>query len=702
MRVLSALLFTQFLLETVIQTNLHTAHAGALAYRPDIDGMRALAVIAVIVFHAWPTWFAGGFVGVDIFFVISGFLITSILISQLEKGTFSIADFYVRRIRRIFPALTVVMLATLAFGWVILLQGEFQQIGKHAVAGTLFVSNLVLWNEAGYFDNDGITKPFLHLWSLGVEEQFYILWPLILWLVFSRKLRFLWVAGVIFVISMSANVLLVGDHPVAAFFSPLTRFWELMAGGVVAYLHLHHPQRFERHGTALSLGGALLLGLAFWLTNAQSVFPGWWAMLPVGGACMLILAGKNALLNRLVLGRRLPVAIGLISYPLYLWHWPLLSYGHIIYGQKPPIVVKLVLVGAGFVLAYLTYRLVEIPLRERRDRSRTTWSLGLGMVAIAVLGLTISTSLLRERIDTHGAEPYLAALNDSQFPGPTLAPMRYDGVVFQKAVSRGPGLTVFLGDSVVQQYGPRIEHAVASDPARFSSVIFATAGGCPPIEHTVRLPQFRFPLCPKTVKAAYALANSPEVDTVVVGAAWYGYFNAGQHELLYEKGALKKTFPAADAQELAYESLRASMANLRKNGKRVFLVLQPPSGSAFDPQSMYTGSRFGAIAPVPKVPVFDLADYRQRNAAPLARLTAIAADTGAIVIEPAQFMCKDNVCPVLDETGSPLYTDTIHMRPAYSRRAASFLDPTMLRAPAGANAVTQPLPTALVKPPPAG
>ncbi|MDQ1817451.1 acyltransferase family protein [Massilia sp. CCM 9210] len=667
-----------------------------------MDGMRALAVIAVIVFHAWPTWFAGGFVGVDIFFVISGFLITSILISQLDKGKFSIADFYVRRIRRIFPALTVVMLATLAFGWVILLRGEFQQIGKHAVAGTLFVSNLVLWNEAGYFDNDGITKPFLHLWSLGVEEQFYILWPLILWLVFSRKLRFLWVAGVIFVISMSANLLLVSDHPVAAFFSPLTRFWELMAGGVVAYLHLHHPQRFERHGTALSLGGALLLGLAFWLTNAQSVFPGWWAMLPVGGACMLILAGKNALLNRLVLGRRLPVAIGLISYPLYLWHWPLLSYGHIIYGQKPPLDVKLVLVGAGFVLAYLTWRLVEIPLRERRERSRVTWSLGLGMVAIAVLGLTIGTSLLRERIDTHGAEPYLAALNDSQFPGPTLAPMRYDGVVFQKAASRGPGLTVFLGDSVVQQYSPRIEHVVAGDPARFSSVIFATAGGCPPIEHTVRLPQFRFPLCPKTVKAAYALANSPEVDTVVLGAAWYGYFNIGQHELLYEKGAIKKTFPAADAQELAYASLRASIANLRKNGKRVFLVLQPPSGSAFDPQSMYTGSRFGAIAPVPKVPAFDLADYRQRNAAPLARLTAIAADTGAIVIEPARFMCKGNVCPVLDETGSPLYTDTIHMRPAYSRRAASFLDPAIVRAPAGASAVTQPLPTALVKTQPAG
>ncbi|RSZ55584.1 acyltransferase [Massilia atriviolacea] len=656
--------------------------------------MRALAVIAVIAFHAWPTWFAGGFVGVDIFFVISGFLITSILLGQLEKGSFSIADFYVRRIRRIFPALSVVMLATLAFGWMTLLQGEFRQIGKHAVAGTVFVSNLVLWNEAGYFDNDGITKPFLHLWSLGVEEQFYILWPLILWLVFSRKLRFLWVAGVIFLISMSANLLLVSSHPVAAFFSPLTRFWELMAGGVVSYLHLHHAQRFERYGTALSLAGAVLLGLAFWLTNEQSAFPGWWALLPVGGACLLILAGKDGLLNRLLLGRRLPVAIGLISYPLYLWHWPLLSYGHIVYGQKPPMAVKLALVAAGFVLAWLTYRLVEIPLRERRDRSRVTWSLGMGMVAIAVLGLAIGTSVLRERIDTHGAQPYLAALNDSQFPGPTLAPLRYEGVVFQKAASRGPGLTVFLGDSVMQQYGPRIEHAVASDPARFSSVIFATAGGCPPIEHTVRLPQIRFPLCPRTVKAAYALANSPEVDTVVLGAAWYGYFNAGQHELLFNKDGVQKAFPAQDAQELAYQSLQASIATLRANGKRVFLVLQPPAGAAYDPQSMYTGSRFGAIAPLPEVPAFDLADFRRRNAAPLARLSAIAAGTGAIVIEPAQSMCKDNLCPVLDDSGAPVYTDSIHMRPAYSRRAASFLDPTMLRAPAA--------PTASVATPPPG
>lgn len=648
-------------------------------YRPDIDGLRALAVVAVVLYHAWPNWFKGGFIGVDIFFVISGYLITSIIVKQLEKGSFSIADFYVRRVRRIFPALSIVLICTLAFGWVVLLNNEFRQVGKHAMAGVGFVSNLVLWAESGYFDNDGITKPLLHLWSLGVEEQFYILWPLILWVCFTRRLPFLWVAAVIFAISMGVNLVQVDTNPVAAFFSPITRFWELMAGGVAAYLTLHHREMFARHRHVLSLAGAALLAIGFAIIKPTDLFPGFWAALPVGGTFLIIMAGPAAVINRWVLGLRWPAALGLISYPMYLWHWPLLSYAYIVYGQKPPMLAKVALVLASVALAWLTYRFIELPVRARTDTRKLVTTLSAAMGAVALAGLAITTNLVRERIDVNGAEPYLAALNDSNFPGPSMTPVRHDGIVFQKVAGRGPGLTVFLGDSVVEQYGPRIEQSLAS-PTPFNSVIFATAGGCAPIEKTIRLPQFRFPLCPKTLKAAYALANSPEVDTVVIGAAWYGYFNKGQNELLYDDGAVRKAFPDPAAQELAFQSLRDSIAHLRSNNKRVFLILQPPSGNEFNPQAMYTGSRFDAIRPLANVPPFDLAAYRERTAAARERLLAIVRETGAKEIEPAQFMCNGNTCPVVERDGSPIYTDGVHMRPAYTRRAVSFLDKTLISA----------------------
>ncbi len=655
-------------------TDLH-----ALTYRADIDGLRAVAVLAVLLYHAWPAWFPSGFVGVDIFFVISGYLITSIIATQLAAGSFSIADFYVRRVRRIFPALIVVLLATLAGGWAILLQHELRQLGRHAAGGAGFVANLLLWREAGYFDNAAVTKPLLHLWSLGVEEQFYIVWPLLLWAVFRRGVNLLWVAAALFVLSMGANLAMLGSDPVGAFFSPVTRFWELMSGGVAAYLHLHHQALFTAgRARALSLGGAVLLGLGFWLIGPQLAFPGWWALLPVGATFALVLAGRDAPLNHLLLARRPLAALGLVSYPLYLWHWPLLSFAYIAAGQKPAAPLRAALLGLALVLAVLTYRLVELPLRARRARVRVACSLAGLMAGVAALGVAAGAGLLRERVDTHGAAPYLAALNDSDFPGPGLAPWRYQGIVFQRAQSRAPGLTVLLGDSVMQQYGPHVTAAIAGAPERYRSVVFATAGGCPPIEHTVRLPRLRYPLCGRTTAAAYALANSAQADTVVIGAAWYGYFAPSQHELLVEHGKDTLAFPAPAAQELAYASLQASLARLHANGKRVFLILQPPAGAALDPQSMYTGSRWRGIHPVARIAPFDLTAYFARHAAARARLAAIGRATGATVIEPADTLCQNGTCPVLDEAGAPLYTDSIHMRPTYARRAASFLDQAML------------------------
>ena len=214
--------------------------ASQLDYRPDIDGLRAIAVLAVIGFHAFPTWIRGGFVGVDVFFVISGYLISTILLAGMERGSFRFSQFYIRRIRRIFPALIVVLLACMVAGWLVLFSFEYKALGKHVAGSTAFVSNFVLWNEAGYFDKAAATKPLLHIWSLGIEEQFYIAWPLLLFLVWKRKAATLAILLLLLFGSFAFNVHAVVD-PAADFYSPLTRFWELMAGAVLAYLSLYSP-----------------------------------------------------------------------------------------------------------------------------------------------------------------------------------------------------------------------------------------------------------------------------------------------------------------------------------------------------------------------------------------------------------------------------------------------------------------------------
>lgn len=216
-------------------------------YRPDIDGLRAVAVLSVVGFHAFPLFVKGGFIGVDIFFVISGYLISIIIVGSLERNSFSFIEFYSRRIKRIFPALLLVLIACFAFGWDALLADEYKQLGKHIAGGAGFISNFLFWGDSGYFDNAAETKPLLHLWSLGIEEQFYIIWPLLLWLAWKKRFNLLTITIAVVVISFALNIGEVkGDDAVAAFYSPQTRFWELLVGSVLAYMTMHRQNIFAK------------------------------------------------------------------------------------------------------------------------------------------------------------------------------------------------------------------------------------------------------------------------------------------------------------------------------------------------------------------------------------------------------------------------------------------------------------------------
>ncbi len=357
-----------------------------IRYRPDIDGLRAIAVIAVVLHHGFPRLLPGGFIGVDIFFVISGYLITQIIIADLDRATFSFAAFYARRVRRIFPALIVVLLATLGAGVAILLPDEMTSLARNAIAGALSGGNLLLLSEVGYFDLDAHAKPLLHLWSLGIEEQFYLVWPLALWLC-PRPGHRVMVCGII-ILSFGLNVFFVKSHHAASFYLPFTRAWELMAGAAVTRLAI--PSQKLRY---LAAGAGFVFGGAFFIYDAAIPFPGWAALLPVVGT-MLTILGEDAPFSRLVLAHRWAVFIGRLSYPLYLWHWPLLVFAQLYLLRALTARETILVLCTALSLAWITTAWIERPIRSTRPRG-AVWVSITAMAAIPALALAAMLSPLQ-------------------------------------------------------------------------------------------------------------------------------------------------------------------------------------------------------------------------------------------------------------------------------------------------------------------
>jgi peptidoglycan/LPS O-acetylase OafA/YrhL len=390
-----------------------TAHFNQLIhpkYRADIDGLRAIAVLSVVSFHAFPNTIKGGFIGVDIFFIISGFLISTIIFSNLEKDSFSFIEFYSRRIKRIFPALLLVLIACFAAGWFVLLADEYKQLGKHIAGGAGFIANFMFWKESGYFDNAADTKPLLHLWSLGIEEQFYIVWPLLLCFAWKYRLNLLILTLTVLTISFVLNINEIQGDAIASFYSPQTRFWELLVGSVLAYITLYKQNLFfkfrlkldtwlslliraeepEIKGNTLrsvqSLLGATLITIGMMVITKEKAFPGWWAVLPTIGAVLIISAGMDAWLNRAILSNHVLVWFGLISFPLYLWHWSLLSFARIIESEKPSQSIRIAVILISIVLAWLTYKLIEKPIRFGKYSKAKTIMLFISMIIVGCMG----------------------------------------------------------------------------------------------------------------------------------------------------------------------------------------------------------------------------------------------------------------------------------------------------------------------------
>lgn len=463
-------------------TSLPTArpeHPGAMAtYRADIDGLRAISILLVVGYHAQPSLIPGGFIGVDIFFVISGFLITRIILSQSENNRFSFLEFYARRIRRIFPALIVVMAVTYLLGWLVLLPEGFSLLGKNIAAGVAFVSNLFQLTQLGYFAPDATENPLLHLWSLGIEEQFYIFWPPAL-LIIGMKWRRTWM-GAIATASFGASLLIFFGYKDWSFYSPISRAWELLAGGILATNYDDALERGKRRAPQLenllaALGAAAIIFAAITL-NKESLFPGVYALLPVLGAVLIVLS-PNSFLNTTLLSSPQMVWIGLISYPLYLWHWPLLSYLGIVRNGNPNTVEIWAAVLVAIALSWLTFRFVEIPLRRQKNVAP---KLAFGLVAIGAVGiLTSLASGFGFRFPPEiRAIAQLAKQSNAGFRDKCF--LDVPGAEFNSGcIEQGDKPLVLLwGDSTAAALYPGLKSAQATVPFRLAR--FA-ASACPPI-----------------------------------------------------------------------------------------------------------------------------------------------------------------------------------------------------------------------------
>ncbi len=648
-----------------------------LEYRADVDGLRAVAVLSVLLFHGFPSLVPGGFVGVDIFFVISGFLITGIILKGLRGGKFSYREFYARRIGRIFPSLLLVLVVCLTVGWFVLFPDEYRQLAKHIVAGTLFMSNLLLWHQAGYFDTAARSKPLLHLWSLGIEEQFYIAWPLLLALLWRWTKRISVFIAFVAASSFFLNIWLISRWPSLTFYFPITRVWELLIGSLLAWFMVEKGGIRSKLATeSLAVVGILLIVVSLFFAKEGGDFPGWFAVLPTIGTAMAIAGGPQAWMNRSFLSLPLLVSIGLISYPLYLWHWPLLVYLKLIIDSDAVvspsrlIVFKAGVLLASVGLAWVTWRFWEGPLRKstRVTGSRTVKILVATMCLITCAAALALNNVVRPRLDNPFINGIVRAVDDWDYP--SADNFMTSAFVLHEVRSRSMQETLFVGDSHMEQYWPRAKTAIQKDPGLFSA-IFATSSGCPPFPNLNRdKPGFA---CPEFYRYWTAEASRQDVRTVVIGAAWEFYF-LGE----YPGGRLPASplsvggRPATDKDvEAAWKGLETTVASLVRSGKRVVILSSSPATYKFNPHGMMR--RFGGR----EVSRFLTIDENQFSRYIVPRLKWIAAHTGATLVHPVDYFCDTGVCPATEGDGSPIYRDDQHLRPVSVIKRAMFIDATL-------------------------
>jgi peptidoglycan/LPS O-acetylase OafA/YrhL len=638
------------------------------SYRPDIDGLRAVSVLSAVAFHAFPDWVKGGFIGVDVFFVISGYLISTIIFENLAKGTFSFATFYSRRVKRIFPSLLLVLATSLLLGWFVLLADEYKQLGKHVAGGASFISNLVLWRESGYFDTAAETKPLLHLWSLGVEEQFYIIYPLALALAWKFRLNLLVLTLLIAGASFALNLIVIGEDRVAAFYSPQTRFWELMCGSLLAWVTLRREgsspwnRPIIRH--AASWIGLLLLSYGLSRIDKSLSFPGAWAVIPVLATVLLILSGPQAWINKNILSNPVAVWFGLISYPLYLWHWVLLSFARIIESETPNPGIRSACIGLSVPLAWITYRYVERPIRQGESNGLKVFALVSVMASAFLAGLFIyrqdgfpARQSLKwsevQRMRANSPDNHQQCMNLYGLKGPIRFCHLSD--VSQPSIA-------LIGDSHATVLFEGLSELLAKEGQGLLNVggrLFLDVQTYPP-GNKDEIENYQ-----GGIRATEFVAKEDSISTVIVVSRGPFYLSGTWIFKLISNPDI------SDREEVWEIAMRQTLDSMVSKGKKIVFVLDNPELD-FDPAKCFTRP-FRLTRQDPDACSTSRARYDTEHGAYRALIFRILKDYPDVkVFDSAAYLCDEQRCRGKSE-GRVLYADSNHLSTEGSRYLAKEL-----------------------------
>lgn len=631
--------------------------SSVLTYRPYIDGLRAIAVMSVLLYHAFPNIILSGYIGVDVFFVISGFLITTIIRRELLNGEFSLLSFYKKRIRRIYPALIIILVGVMLLSWLLLSNEEYTATLKHIISSSLFAENFMLWSEDGYFDQASIFKPTLHIWSLSIEEQFYIFWPLILAFLVKKKHEVKWICFFI-LLSFSVNIYDINNHPAAAYYSPLGRSWELMVGCLFSVLYTDIKEKktpFKTNSFAASIGLVMVL-LSIFLIPDQKYFPGFVAIPVVFGTGLIIFYGENTVVGKL-LSLKPIVFIGLISYPLYLVHWPLMSFSSIVIGHESSKANALSLI-VSLILATFIYKLIEKPIS--RMRINISYSLLSVMIIIPLtsLALTGSQSRLKDMNITRENEWSFLKKNHDKFG---VSKFDSNGNGFYSLKSNGNDSYLMIGDSHMANLAEYLYNNASSNHES-PAVFMAIGGGCIPIPN-VYTEDKRRKGCWEMRSKALEKTNDNNIKNIVIGGAWYMYFH-NKKDYFYEDENGKYPITDEKGKELAMKSLEKTIEKFKSSGKNVYFIKDAPYIENVSPGT-YRERLQPLISYDPNKNMSVKVSVEQDEFSAL--ITSKAKDSGANIIDIYGKACPAGNCKLIDK-GEYIYSDPGHFNPQWLRK----------------------------------
>jgi peptidoglycan/LPS O-acetylase OafA/YrhL len=640
-------------------------------YRKDIDGLRGYAVLAVIFYHALPSVFPGGFIGVDIFFVISGFLITKIISSSLAASEFSFLDFYAKRMVRLAPALLITLTIVMIIGWLILLPDEYEQLGRHLFGGAAFIENFILYKEVSYFDISSERKILLHLWSLAIEEQFYLIWPLIIFLAFFKRISLRKISIIILLGSLLYGIWRIRLDPEAAFYFPQARIWEMMVGAFLAANEKITIKMVQKWGAVASL---IIIILCIAYINRGFSYPGWAVFLPVIAAFLLIYTPSDAIGKDILFSNRLIVFFGLISYPLYLYHWPALAFIRVMgFDDSFNRIVVIILC---IPFSWLTYLYIEKNFRLHLNKISMAKFLGLGLLIMGGIGLTIWQN--KGFPERHPELSKISTALQWGYPG-NLEEFNFKEGSFRQQKSNNSETVLFLGDSNVEQYYPRVDALIQAHPKIARSVIFS-ALGCSPIPNVSGINRGH---CQKQLSLAADLVREQRnIKTVVMTAFWPNYLSDVANFYYIDNGVKRPIAVGNLAYKMALDNLSEYIQNLKKENIDVILILNIPSGQKLDPKMLVERSIFPPYLSLKKEFSMSESEINPEYAVIKQDLILIARNSNIQYIDPINYLCSEGYCSSVDKLGMPIYRDYAHLSPEFMRHVGlKFIDDIVLGSP---------------------